>query len=74
MAHEIEETSTDPLLNAWYDAGGNENADKCAYNYGPTFAAGGGIANLTLGARNYLVQRNWRPDGDQTTNRCFISY
>ena len=75
VAHEVEETVTDPQLNAWFDASGEENADKCAYNYGPTYPApGGGIANIHLGARDFLIQRNWRPDGDQNTNRCFISY
>jgi hypothetical protein len=28
------EAATDPLLNAWYDASGNEIGDLCAYNYG----------------------------------------
>ena len=29
--HEIAETQTDPLLNAWYDASGQEIGDKCAW-------------------------------------------
>jgi hypothetical protein len=29
--HELAETITDPLLNAWFDAAGNEIADKCAW-------------------------------------------
>jgi hypothetical protein len=32
--HEQIEAETDPLLNAWYDASGNEIGDLCAYNYG----------------------------------------
>jgi hypothetical protein len=32
-AHEFMETITDPQLNAWYDKGGSEIADKCVYNY-----------------------------------------
>lgn len=32
--HELTEAITDPLLNAWYDASGNEIGDLCAYNYG----------------------------------------
>ena len=31
MAHELEETATDPDLNAWWDSRGYENADKCAW-------------------------------------------
>ena len=45
MAHETEETVTDPVslthnpyFVGWYDGFGAENADKCAYHYGPTLA------------------------------------
>jgi hypothetical protein len=33
-SHEVSESITDPLLNAWFTAQGNENGDLCAYNYG----------------------------------------
>jgi len=33
-SHEMIEAVTDPLLNAWFDASGNEIGDLCAYNYG----------------------------------------
>src|SRR5207244_3253285 len=36
IAHELEEAVTDPLINAWYDYRGQENADKCAWNFGTT--------------------------------------
>ena len=36
LTHELEETNTDPQLNAWYDSVGNENADKCAWTFGTT--------------------------------------
>jgi hypothetical protein len=32
--HELSETVTDPRGNAWYDNGGAENADKCAWTFG----------------------------------------
>ena len=32
--HELSEARTDPALNAWYDSGGNENGDKCAWTFG----------------------------------------
>jgi hypothetical protein len=32
--HEITESITDPMLNAWYTALGNEIGDLCAYKYG----------------------------------------
>ncbi len=60
VAHELEETVTDPDLNAWYDARGAENADKCAWTFGTTYAtANGGVANMKLGTRDYLIQQNW---------------
>ncbi len=59
IAHELEEAVTDPDLNAWYDTRGQENADKCAWTFGATYPSGGGLANMKLGARDYLIQRNW---------------
>ncbi|MDQ1514563.1 MAG: hypothetical protein QOE80_393, partial [Actinomycetota bacterium] len=60
IAHELEESVTDPDLNAWYDSRGYENADKCAWTFGTTSAVGNGsLANMTLGSRNFLIQQNW---------------
>ena len=60
LAQEIEEANTDPQLNAWFDAQGQENADKCAYTYGTTYSTGnGGVANMNLGGKDFLVQQNW---------------
>jgi hypothetical protein len=60
IAHETEEAITDPDLNAWFDRRGYENADKCAWTYGTTYAAAnGGVANMKLGSRDFLIQRNW---------------
>ncbi len=60
IAHEAEEAATDPQLNAWYDRLGQENADKCAWTFGTTYTTGNGsLANMKLGARDYLVQQNW---------------
>jgi hypothetical protein len=60
IAHESEEAISDPDLNAWYDRRGNENADKCAWTFGATSAASNGaLYNVTLGAKQYLIQRNW---------------
>ena len=56
IAHELEEATTDPDLNAWYDTRGAENADKCAWTFG-TIASNG--SNVTLGSRQYLIQQNW---------------
>jgi hypothetical protein len=60
IAHELEETASDPNLNAWYDRRGAENADKCAWTFGATQRAANGSAyNVTLGGSEYLIQQNW---------------
>jgi len=60
IAHESEEAISDPDLNAWYDRQGAENADKCAWTFGTEQTASNGSKyNLTLGGRNFLIQRNW---------------
>jgi hypothetical protein len=65
IAHELEEAVTDPDLNAWYDRQGAENADKCAWTFGSLSTASNGAKyNMTLGARNYLIQQNWVNSGN----------
>jgi hypothetical protein len=60
VSHEMEEATTDPDLNAWYDTRGQENADKCAWTFGTTYkVANGSLANMKLGSRDFLIQRNW---------------
>jgi hypothetical protein len=71
LAHEIEETTTDPLGTAWYDRRGYENADKCAWNFGSTSTAGGGVWNITVGTKHFLVQQNWANAG---SGGCFKSW
>ena len=73
MAHETEETATDPYINGflgWYDTHFFENADKCAYIYGPVFANRTGFYNLAIGGKPFLVQQNWR---NITPQRCASS-
>ncbi|WP_321474440.1 hypothetical protein [uncultured Paludibaculum sp.] len=71
IAHELEEAATDPNLNAWYDSSGAENADKCAWTFGSTLTLlpSGAYYNMTLGSRNYLIQRNL----DATNSKCYVS-
>jgi hypothetical protein len=60
MSHELEETISDPNLNAWYDQAGEENADLCAWNFGQESTAPNGSSyNMTFGGHNYLIQQNW---------------
>jgi hypothetical protein len=55
-SHEMMETVTDPLLNAWFDATGSEIGDKCAYTYGPTASDG---SDLTINSHHYIVQEEF---------------
>ncbi len=60
MAHETEEAISDPDLDAWYDSTGAENADKCAWKFGPTQSTStGALYNQTFGSHNWLIQLNW---------------
>jgi hypothetical protein len=72
IAHELEESVTDPDLNAWYDRRGEENADKCAWTFGTTYSASNGsMANVRLGSRDYLIQQNWVNSG---AGFCALKY
>jgi hypothetical protein len=75
LSHELEEAVSDPDLNAWFDSSGQENADKCNFNFGTTStctstsicsAAGKAAAskfNQSFGGNDYLLQQNWRNNG-----------
>jgi hypothetical protein len=60
IAHELEEAATDAdPRSGWTDSGGAENADKCAWTFGNTYrTSNGAYANVNLGGRDYLIQRN----------------
>ena len=76
ISHELEEAISDPDLNAWFDTSGQENADKCNFNFGATStcnanglcSTGAGAAkyNQTFGSHNYMLQQNWRNNGSGT--------
>lgn len=71
IAHELEEATTDPDLNAWYDSRGAENGDKCAWTFGSTYTApNGSLANVKLGTRDYLIQQNWNYNSTVSLQRC----
>jgi len=59
LAHEIEETNTDEDLDAWYDNSGNENGDKCAWNFGTTYTRRTARLRTCRSAEDFLVQQNW---------------
>lgn len=60
LAHALNGSMTDPLGTGWYDRYGLENADKCARTFGTVYTtANGALANVRLGARDFLLEQNW---------------
>lgn len=48
--HELAETITDPLLNAWFDSAGSEIGDKCAWI---------SLQNTSMGGGSFPTQPLW---------------
>jgi hypothetical protein len=72
IAHELEEATTDPQLNAWFLASGNENGDQCAWTSGTmSIAPNGAKYNMTLGGLQFLIQQNWV---NATSGYCALSF
>jgi len=75
IVHELDETSTDPQINAWFAGSASaacENADNCAWTFGGTWpSANGATANAHLGSRDFLIQRDWANFG---TGFCTTSW
>ena len=76
IAHEMEETNTDPDLNAWYNRRGAEDGDMCAWTFGghSVLLPSGAYYNMTLpaiggGTRNYLIQREL-----SSASKCYVDY
>ena len=74
ISHELEEAISDPDLNAWFDTSGQENADKCNFNFGATStcnstsmcsAAEAACSQVQpdFCGNNYMFQQNWRNNG-----------
>ena len=57
--HELSESLTDPLLNAWFDRSGNEIGDKCAFV---------NLANITTSGGKFAVQPLW----SNAANNCVL--
>jgi hypothetical protein len=58
-SHEHNETITDPLGTAWYDRQGNEDGDKCAWNFGAVAGPAGAEYNQTINGHHYFLQQEW---------------
>ena len=59
ISHELEEAISDPDLNAWFDASGQENADKCNFNFGTTSTCN---ANGLCTAAGTSAAAKYQPD------------
>ncbi|GJP35590.1 hypothetical protein CLOM_g20088 [Closterium sp. NIES-68] len=73
IAHEIAEAASDPdARSGWYDGNGEENADKCSYNAGPTKTGRDNSGNeylynlVGMKGMRFLIQQNW----DWQKNKC----
>src|SRR3954470_1773740 len=65
IAHELNETITDPHGDAWFhiDTSG-EVGDLCNFKFGTTFSSlNGAHANIVLNGRQFLIQSNWLNSG-----------
>jgi hypothetical protein len=70
-SHEHNETITDPYGNAWYDSQGNENGDKCAWNFGTPIGGSGSTAyNQQIGPGHYYLQQEW----SNASSGCVLTY
>jgi hypothetical protein len=59
-SHEHNESITDPLGTAWYDRSGNENGDKCAWQFGTALGGGPGTKyNQSINGAHYYLQQEW---------------
>jgi hypothetical protein len=55
-SHEHNESITDPFGSAWYNSGGSEDGDLCAWNFG---SVNGNGANQTINGHSYILQQEW---------------
>ncbi len=80
LSHEHNESITDPELNAWYDAEGNEIGDKCrtgeeATEFGTPLgkAPDGSRYNQVVNADLYWYQQEWSNEGNQCKQRLAVA-
>jgi hypothetical protein len=65
IAHELAETATDPLGDAWSDDSGNEIADICLKQFGPNLGRSSGSTayNEVIDGGHYYLQELWSNAG-----------
>jgi hypothetical protein len=60
VAHELAESATDPLGDAWTDDSGNEIADLCITDYGPALGGSGADRyDEAIDGGHYWIQELW---------------
>ena len=60
VAHEHNETMSDPLGTAWYDSAGREIGDKCHLKFGKALGStGSGSYNQVINGNRYWLQMLW---------------
>jgi hypothetical protein len=70
-SHEHNEAITDPLGSAWYDSAGNENGDKCAWNFGTALGSTtSGAYNQVINGHDYYLQQEW----SNASSSCVQTY
>lgn len=58
-SHEHNESITDPFGSAWYNSGGSENGDLCAWTFGTVGTSLSSQANQTINRHPYILQQEW---------------
>ncbi|GJP76764.1 hypothetical protein CLOP_g7226 [Closterium sp. NIES-67] len=68
FAHELAEATSSPFVSTWYDRSGQENADKCSWEFSPILTDPSGARYNMVGVNGskFLIQQNW----DLTTGTC----
>jgi hypothetical protein len=60
VSHEHNEAITDEQGTAWYDSSGNEDGDKCAWNFGTALGSTStGNYNQLINGHTYYLQQEW---------------
>lgn len=71
VSHEHNESITDPNGDAWYDRSGNEDGDKCAWNFGtPLGSTSTGEYNQVINGHDYYLQQEW----SNASSGCALGY
>lgn len=63
--HELAETETDPELNAWFDASGQEIGDKCQWQ---------NLGNVSMSHATFAMQPLWSNDANKGAGACTLTF